>query len=113
MFPSLKMNHIRERKRKERKKKKGHTDRYKGAVHAFFESIDPGVIVALGFNSAGFPKFVGTTVKVTNHAWSFRLLIRFRARGSGSIARSRDKKWATSHGYIYIRQVIQLRSLQP
>jgi hypothetical protein len=58
------------------------TDKYKGTLHALFEGIYPGVIVALGFISKEFPEFISTTVKPADHArffrWFSRLLIKFR-----------------------------------
>ena len=81
------------------------TDKYKGTVHALFEGTDPGFIVALGFISVEFPKFVGTTVKVPNHAGFFRFGVR------GSIARSGVRSWNTSNSYICIRQVIEISTI--
>ena len=41
-------------------------------LHALFEGIDPGIIVALGFIFEEFPELAGTAVEVPNHAWFFR-----------------------------------------
>jgi len=85
------------------------TDKYKGTVHALFEGIDPGVIMALGFISVEFPEFVGTTVKIPDHAWFFRLMIRFRLRSG--IAKTEVGSGITGHGYIYIRQIIEISTI--
>jgi hypothetical protein len=54
--------------------------------------------MALGLISVEFPEFVGTTVKIPDHAWFFRFGIR------GGIAMARQD-------YIYIRQVIEISTI--
>jgi hypothetical protein len=58
--------------------------------------------VALGFISVEFPEFVGTTVKVPDHAAFFGFEV------GGDTGRCR---WSITHGYIYIRQVIEISQI--
>lgn len=48
-----------------------YTDKNKDTVHVIFQGIDPGIIIALGFDSEETPEYLGTAIKVTNQMLSF------------------------------------------
>ena len=61
--------------------------------------------MAVGLVFEEFPEFAGSTVEIPDHAWFFRFGVR------GDIARTRVKSRTTGHGYICIRQVIEISTI--